>query len=251
MNEITKKTEQTSLLKQGKLTSRASPFQQRVAGAKQQAVDAATLANRICLMVDKSSSMSTVEHKGSTRIDLLKDAIQNFIMRCNFTDTAIAIESFPEGFEVPLTADAGALSSLLAGLLASGNTPMRRCVERCLEKFPMTRGVIVSDGEATDWYYKHYDFDDEDMTSTHHKDEDILAKFKEAGIPIDCVHISTSSQGEELLKHIAQVTGGLYIKFTDVSSFASAFGYLAPGYRAMLTDGRASAESIGAREVRS
>jgi Mg-chelatase subunit ChlD len=109
----------------------------------------------------------------------------------------------------------------------------------------MTRGVIVSDGAATDW--RDY-FSNEEDDIKGNVDE-ILLKYKEAGIPIDCVHISLGTSGEELLRRIAATTGGIFIKFTDVSAFAQAFGYLAPGFRAMLTDGRVSASDIGAREL--
>jgi len=191
------------------------------------------------------------ERAGDSRIDLLKKALQNFIARCDFTNTAIAIETFPESFELALTNSQLMLSTVGFMFEAGGNTPMRHCVEAALGKVPMTRGVIVSDGEATDWRF-HDDragmevWLDEKLGT--HPDE-LLAKYKEAGIPIDCVHISTDSGGEALLRKIAETTGGLFIKFTDVSAFAQAFGYLAPGFRAMLTDGRVSASELGAREV--
>ena len=248
MNKIIKPGDVSSSglsLNKGKLRSSATPFQQRVNAAKQNEVDPATMANRICLMLDKSSSMSTVERAGEKRIDLLKKALQNFIARSDFTNTAIAIETFPESFELALTNSSLVLSTVGFMFEAGGNTPMRHCVETALGKVPMTRGVIVSDGEATDWYQNTSD----DYPTERNKKDALLEQYKEQGIPIDCVHISTDSGGEALLRKIAEATGGLFIKFTDVSAFAQAFGYLAPGYRAMLTDGRVSASELGAREV--
>jgi Mg-chelatase subunit ChlD len=245
-DKLVKPNEQSGIsLSKGKLTSRGSPFQQRVNEAKRSEVDPATMPNRICLMLDKSSSMSTTETKGARRIDLLKDALCNFVGRCDFKNTAIAIETFPEGFELPLSSNLSVLQTAGFGIEASGNTPMRACVERSLSKIPMTRGVIVSDGEATDWRRDEEHYEEE----TRARVDVVLAKYKDAGIPIDCVHIASDSGGEALLRRIAEVTGGIYLKFTDVSAFANSFGYLTPGFRAMLTDGRVSARDLGAREV--
>ena len=231
-------------LNKGKLRSTASGFQARVKKSQAETVDPATMPNRITLMLDKSGSMNDYEKDSKRRIALLKDDIENFVGRCNLNDTSVAIETFPPSIAVPLTSNRTILTSASYGLSASGNTPMRQCVVDCLGKIPMTRGVIVSDGAATDWNRGYYHAEEEDLS------DEILLKYKEAGIPIDCVHISEGSSGEELLRHIAATTGGIFIKFTDVSAFAQAFGYLAPGFRAMLTDGRVSASDLGAREIR-
>jgi Mg-chelatase subunit ChlD len=245
MADIIKKPDATALISGGKLKSTATGFQQRVKKAQAETVDPATMPNRITLMLDKSGSMSEYEKDSKRRIDLLKDAIENFVGRCNLNDTSIAIETFPPSIAIPLTSNRVILSSAAYGLSASGNTPMRNCVESCLNKIPMTRGVIVSDGAATDWNDR-FSNEEEDLKSA----DEVLLKYKEAGIPIDCVHISLGTSGEELLRRIAATTGGIFIKFTDVSAFAQAFGYLAPGFRAMLTDGRVSASDLGAREIR-
>jgi hypothetical protein len=205
-------------------------------------------------MLDRSSSMASVadykdRHASKTKIDLLKEAIDNFVNRCDFTNTSLAVETFPPQLELGLTSVGVMVTSSVAGMSASGNTPMRRCVELCLEKIPMTRGIIVSDGEATDWYDAVYDFDDAETPAKHPADT-ILSKYKLADIPIDCVHIGDSSSGEERLGKIAKETEGIYLKFTDVSAFASSFGFLTPGYRAQLTNGSLSAEQLGASEVR-
>lgn len=251
MSNIIKPSESTGIsLTKGKLRSSTSPFQQRVNAAKQEQADPLTLPNRICLMLDGSSSMSTIEKGDKRRIDLLKDALQNFVGRCNFADTSIALESFPERLSSPLSSNQSLLITASFGIEASGITPMRRCVEACLEKVPMTRGVIVSDGEATDWYGRSYE-DDDAYESSKKSDDPLLTKYKEAGIPIDTVHIADSSSGEELLRRIARETGGIFIKFTDVGAFAKAFGFLAPSYRAMLMNGSVTASQIGAREVKS
>lgn len=250
---IIKKPDDSSLsrpiLDKGKLKAgrSASPFQQRVNQAKAVEHDASTFPNRICLMLDFSSSMSTMEKDNKTRFELLRDAVDNFIQRCNFVDTAIALRSFPPKLEVALTTNPVVAQNMLMGSFPAGGTPLRQCVERCLEDVPMTRAVIVSDGQAADWYDFAFSKDYvEEVGGTH----SILDRYKQAGIPIDCVHISADSAGEDLLRRIAAITGGIFIKFTDVSAFASAFGFLAPTYRAMLTSGQVTAEQIGAREVK-
>jgi len=203
--------------------------------------------------------MSALEDKAGMkqRIDLLKDAVENFASRCDFTNTSVAIETFPPNVELQLTTMQSAITTAMFGVQASGNTPMHSCVVASLEKIPMTRGIIVSDGEATDW--REQELDDEAAFIGEALDEEsiavagvpvgILSKYKMMGIPIDCVHIGDSQGGEELLRRIAKETGGIYLKFTDVGAFAIAFAYLTPGYRAMLTQGKVSAKELGAKEI--
>jgi hypothetical protein len=260
MSDIVKKPDPPSgslMLNKGKLRSTSSPFQQRVNEARGSVDVATTMPNRLCLMLDRSSSMSAFEDKKNNkqRIDLLKDAVENFGRRCDFTNTSVAIETFPPGVELQLSTMQSVIITSMFGIQASGNTPMKACVEVCLEKVPMTRGIIVSDGEATDWH----DVDDEPI-SIGEIDEPIdtskvpgtgiLFKYRNLGIPIDCVHIGDSTSGEELLRRIAKETGGIYLKFTDVSAFATAFAYLTPGYRAMLTSGRVTSQELGAKELK-
>jgi Mg-chelatase subunit ChlD len=225
-------------LNKGKLKSTSSPFQSRVNNAKASQPDAASMPHRLCLMLDRSSSMH------GDKIQLLKDAIDNFCNRCDFQNTSIAVETFPASLELGLTNVSFMITSSVASLNAQGNTPMKSCVQRCLEKIPMTRGIIVSDGEATDW---RLHLDDEEGAWPQ---DDVLNLYKKASIPIDTVHIGDSTSGEELLRRIAKETGGIYLKFTDVSAFANAFGFLTPSYRAQLTDGSMSANDLGAKEVR-
>jgi Mg-chelatase subunit ChlD len=236
-------------LNKGKLRSSGTPFQQRVNAAKASTPDAASMPNRLCLMLDRSSSMSQYADSGQnnkSKIVLLKEAIDNFVNRCDFNNTSLAIETFPASLELPLTSQSLLVTTSVSSIHASGNTPMRQCVTTCLEKVPMTRGIIVSDGEATDWRDEFF----EEETRTTDIDVSILDKYKKAQIPIDCVHIGDSTSGEELLRRIAKETGGLYIKFSDVNAFSKGFAYLTPGYRAMLCDGSVGGAQLGADEVR-
>src|SRR6266446_10926701 len=204
MSNIVKKDvfgPQTGLtLNKGKLKSPSSPFQARVNQARAEQPDASAMPHRLCLMLDRSSSMH------GDKMDLLKQAIDNFVIRCDFQNTSIAIETFPASLELSLTSVSFMITSSVASLTASGNTPMRSCVQGSLEKIPMTRGIIVSDGEATDWRGDFYE--DFEEAVEKNKQDDLLAKYKKASIPIDCVHIGNSSSGEELLRRIARETGG-------------------------------------------
>jgi Mg-chelatase subunit ChlD len=237
-DNIIKPPEPSFSLTEGKLRSRQTPFQQRIAAAKQEQLDPSTMPNRIALMLDCSGSMS------GEYIQLLKDAVQSFAQRCDFKNTSLAIETFPSGVSCPLTTALPVIMIQVEALTANGGTPMRSCVEKVIESVAFTRAVIVSDGQATDWRCDY----DEDLREENY-DTSSLKAYIEQKIPIDCVHIGGSSGGEELLKFIAKQTEGLFIKFTDVSAFSRNFGYLTPGFRAMLSDGRVTAESLGAREI--
>jgi hypothetical protein len=196
--------------------------------------------------------MVNYESGGKRRIDLLKDAVQNFVTRCNFADTSVAIATFPGRSDkaMPLTCQPSTIIGYSVGLEPSGDTPLHKCVTRSVTDIAMTRGVIVSDGGATDWREDGDSTDYEDGELKPRIDTSVLSIYKEQGIPLDCVHISLGTDGEALLRRIAAETGGIFIKFSDISAFARAFGYLTPGYRAMLTSGSVSAGELGAKEIK-
>jgi len=176
-------------------------------------------------------------------MDDLKDAVTNFVNRCDLSDTSIAIETFPRHEEsmnqLALTCRSSLILATVLSLRADGDTPLVETLKRCLADVPMTRGVIVSDGRPTDWSDCGEDYNAESL----------LRQYAEQGIPLDCVHIGESVAGEDLLRRIAKVTGGIYIKFRDTSSFATAFAYLTPGLRGLLTSGAVDAKALGAAEV--
>jgi hypothetical protein len=224
------------------------------------------MPNRIGMMLDGSFSMCSAEGDGKSKINHLKEACLDFIRSCDFSTTSIAIETFPtsgvedddEGAWAPQNNDPLAhllppgqspqrsrksarrglcnieafLQADIDALQACGGTPMAGAMQRSLTTNSLTRGILVSDGEA----------------DSAQRAIDIAKQWKEAEIAIDCVHIGRSSSGEALLKEIAELTGGLYIKFDNVSNFSKHFKYLAPAFRAMLTSG--SAGMLGAKEVK-
>lgn len=173
-----------------------------------QAVDVNSLPNRIAIMIDCSGSMSgdSIKH--------LENALQDFIQKSNSSDTAIAVESFPEQVRIELTDEKQKLWLLCMGLKADGGTPMSAAMAYCLRTYPkMTRAILISDGQPND------------------SPMFVVQGYKSSKIPIDTVHIGEAIGGEEVLKEISEATGGLFVKFKDVKSFAGAFAFLLPETR--------------------
>jgi Mg-chelatase subunit ChlD len=188
--------------------------------------------NRIALVLDNSGSMSSHDGCDKPKIELLKDAVGGFVNACDFADTALALYPIPiNNNEVKLT-NQGALIILSSlSLDASGGTPMGHTLNHLIQHEPVTRAVLISDGEATD-----------DPWSA-------VYLFVKAEIPIDCIHIGNSRGGEETLQSIASRTGGKYLKFSDVQKLTGALKYLSPKYRALLSD-PSVAKLLGADEIR-
>jgi hypothetical protein len=214
--------------------------QKAAAEARQSTEDPTMLPNRIGLMLDCSGSML------GEKIQLLQQAYDSFTLGCDMSTTAIAVVSFPcpkdsdvgssraSGVsDLPLTNDKNILVLHGINFRAGGGTPMAHAMDRMLRN-PITRGIIVSDGEAD--------------SSSAALDE--CENYEESETPIDTVHIGESFGGEELLQEIARRTGGIYIKFTDVESFAKSFEFLTPAKRSLLLNGSINALDIGATEIR-
>jgi len=194
--------------------------------------DPNTKANRIALLLDVSGSMA------GAKIQALRDACQSFVTSCTWGDTALALEPFGEGNPPPnrvaLTCFGPLLMTTIPMLNASGGTPMDDALTYALGSYSLTRCVLVSDGQP-----------DSEQAAYN-----VAESYREAGLPCDCVHIGYSVAGEECLRRIAEMTGGQYIKFTDITSFAKSFKYLTPAYYAQLTSGSVSAAQLGAREIK-
>lgn len=186
--------------------------------------DPLTLPNRLAIVADFSGSMneyasgSWKADNGVSKFQLLKDAIQDFALRSNPQDTAIAVESFPSGFRIALTNNTQEVYMRMLGAGVLGDTPMGAGLHNALEHHSPTRCMLISDGEATDG-------DSSFEAARRLKNKEIIC---------DCVHIGNSSSGEERLKQIAEITGGMYMKFKDVASFSQNFHYLLPESRAAI-----------------
>lgn len=221
---------------------------------------ALTCINRIALMLDISGSMGSCANIGDPvqKIIHLQRAFAKFIESVDYSNTACAVRTFPfnggqvvepdwqsnpngHGCSTYLSTSPLTLSACLLSLTAGGGTPMNEAMKYVLGNLSVTRGVLISDGEATD----------------NHEGACIeTAKlYREAGIPIDCMHIGGETSGELLLKQIAEITSGIYMKFTDVHAFSEALKYLTPKFRAMLTSGDSrqlaeNAAKLGASEIK-
>jgi Mg-chelatase subunit ChlD len=194
--------------------------------------DPLTKENRIALLLDVSGSM-----RNSSKIDCLRDACTAFVNNCTFSNTSVAIEAFQDDehiFRTSLMCFQPFLMTTIQSLRAAGNTPMADAMRFVINNYSLTRVVIVSDGKP-------------DNQSAAH---DAAHRFAESSTPCDCVHVGDSSEGEICLQRIAEITGGKYIKFTDVQAFTDSFKYLTPAYYAQLTSGSVTAAQLGATEVK-
>lgn len=195
--------------------------------------DPLTRPNRLALMLDISGSMY-----GEPLLKL-QEAVTGFLNACNFGDTALALEPFGTASEVlrsrvALTTQQLMLLTTVQTLNASGGTPMADALDYVLNTYSVTRGVLVSDGQP----------DREQLVY------DAARHYAEAEIPVDCVHIGFSGEGETVLKSVAEITHGEYIKFTDITAFSRSFKYLTPALRGLLTSGAISAAQLGAKEIK-
>lgn len=210
--------------------------------------DPLTATHRIAIMADVSGSMGerNSDERGissKNKISHLKDALNSFLSQVNFDSTSVAIYTFPlhmgyswehpsedevdetggftpraSGIKFKLSHNEPMLKLAVDGLQASGGTPMHETMEKVINELPLTRGIIISDGEA----------DSHDLTIMQAK------HFAASETIVDCVHIGSSISGEALLQEIASLTGGLYLKFDNVTNFAKSFSYLTPEQRAKL-----------------
>lgn len=244
-NKLTQKSQTSALTEKGKL--KLPRLHQALAQeqARQSSLEelAQSMPNRIALMLDTSGSMHETEQGGwlakynsnaKEKIALLREACQGFLTSCNFGDTSIAIETFPHSkrTRLPLSTFEPILATTIMALDAAGGTPMAEAMKYVLGSYSLTRGVIVSDGDA-------------DYAIVC---ESIAQDFKLADVPLDCVHIGKSPNGEALLAEIARITGGLFIKFDNVENFAKNFSYLTPQKRASLFLTGAQ-QMLGAKEI--
>jgi Mg-chelatase subunit ChlD len=230
--------------------------------ALKNAVDPLTCENRIAIMADCSGSMSGRVISNKSKMDLLKEALRGFIDHVNFENTSVAITTFPlrqgygwDGEDNSIASGGTTAKDLLSTnktllettaqcLQDGGGTPMHEAMGKVINEIPLTRGIIISDGDAD-----HFELAIAEARN-----------FAKSETMVDTVHIGKSSRGEKLLQEIASITGGFYIKFDDVSSFAKSFSYLSPegraklalaaGPQATLAEKNEVAKLLGAKEIK-
>lgn len=233
----------SSITQPVKLGSKLNSFHQQVQqGAKQAATQSsipmgvAGVADMSTTVIfpDCSGSMSDIVGSGS-KVDFCKDAVISFVDNCFTGATRVGVASFPEQVVVEPTLDLQSVKQASSGLRAAGGTPMAEPLDFVLNEWKPTHGIVISDGAP--------DSPDEVLT--------LARAYKEKGIKLDTVHIGDKDeQGESLMKNIATITGGVYIKFTDVNAFTANFKFLTPRHRLTLTTHKNPVALLGASEVK-
>jgi len=211
------------VVKAGSLHARMAQQEVLKETASASLISVEQLPNQIAVMIDLSGSMA------GEPVELLEKALQDFIAKSIPSTTAIAVESFPSGVSAPFSNDKLLMWTRFTSLRAGGGTPMADAMRRCLTDdsvSKMTRAIIISDG----------------MPDSVQGALDQAQQYKEKNISIDTIHIGESSSGERVLREIAELTGGIFVKFSDQTKFSQAFAYLLPETRAqaarlMLTAG--------------
>lgn len=172
--------------------------------------------------------------KGKSRADLCRDAVNTFIDNCFLGSTKIGIASFPELVVVEPTPILVDVKKACEAIRDTGSTPMHEPLDYVLTEWPLSHGIVISDGRP----------DDENAVLA------LAKQYKAKNIKLDAVHIGDDAGGEELMKMIAELTGGIYIKFTDVTAFAKNFKFLTPKYRLQLATSKNPIALLGASEVK-
>jgi Mg-chelatase subunit ChlD len=188
-------------------------------------------AFRFAIGFDDSGSM------GTQPLADAKKAVAGFLGACTPTETSVAVVPFSGvdniGYGVkaqPLTCMYDLINAYLGPVRATSGTPLYGTMKKILTDFNITRGILFSDGGSTD---KTVDYEEE-------IEEPAVQLAIEKKIPFDTVYIGGGSSPE--LKHIADVTGGVYLEFTDTSIFARQMKYLSPRYVALLANAELKAK---------
>jgi hypothetical protein len=184
----------------------------------------------------RRSAYSTGGSPMGTKIDLMKQAVNKYLDDCSPITNYVGLASFPEACYESPTGLHSKIRDLIKDLTPTGGTPMGAAMGYVLDNEPITHGVIISDGCA----------------DTPGECIEIAKEYKAKAIKLDCVHIGDDTGGEDTLKEIASLTGGIYVKFSDMDSFRKNFQYLAPAKRSLLTSkGVAGAKLfLGAGDVK-
>lgn len=196
-------------------------------------VDPLTVKNRLAIEFDDSGSMQ------GEPLQNAKLAVRNFTASCDARETSIAV--YPMNQEKKeLTNDYNLINLYVTSLQAStGGTPLFTKMIELLDA-PISRGILFSDGEPTDeWGIRanYYSPDRQLTEGSMSQKEKAITKANEKEIPIDTIFIGwEDSRGFNIMKEIAERTGGIFIHFKDTLSLASNLKYLTPGLRGLLAN---------------
>lgn len=249
-----KKAPPTSIAQPVKLGSKLNKFHQQVVqGAKEaekisNAPSVATFADMSSTVIfpDCSGSMSDMVDSRSgygegkaageshDKSYYCRQAVETFLDNCFAGATKVGLASFPELVVLEPTHDLNAVRQAAQAIEPTGSTPMHEPLDFVITEWPCTHGIVISDG------------------SPDSRDAVLAAAqaYKAKSVKIDAVHIGSDHGGEELMKQLAEITGGIYIKFTNVAAFATSFRYLTPRHRLTLTTSKNPVALLGAAEVK-
>lgn len=254
-DEVKYKKPPASITQPVKLGSKLNSFHKQVIeGAKtaQQYASAAsptsTYADMSTTVIfpDCSGSMSDVvggaygSERGSrnelkNKVYYCREAVTTFLDNCFQGATRVGIASFPELVVVEPTLDLLTVKHAAKAIDATGGTPMDEPLDFVIHEWPVTHGIVISDG----------------CPDSEKAALDAAQLYKEKGVKLDTVHIGDKDErGESLMKRIAELTGGVYIKFSNVKNFAENFKYLTPQHRLTLTTSKNPIALLGAADVK-
>ena len=253
-DEVKDKTKAPASLTQPvRLGSKLNAFHQQIAAGAKVQVPSATSTGTPSF-ADMSSTVIFPDCSGSTS-DMVTDgrygdrgsekephnksyfcrqAVNTFIDNCFIGATKVGLASFPELVVIEPTHDLNAVKIAAQAIEPTGSTPMHEPLDFVLDEWPITHGIVVSDGSP----------------DSVQAVEDSARRYKAKGVKLDAVHIGSDHGGEATMKMIAETTGGIYIKFTDVKAFAESFKFLTPKHRLTLTTSKNPVALLGAAEVK-
>lgn len=250
-----KKDAPSSITQPVKLGSKLNSFHRQVIeGAKQaqsyanaSASPTSTYADMSTTVIfpDCSGSMSDVvggsaygSERGSelrNKVYYCREAVATFLDNCFAGATRVGIASFPELVVVEPTLDLTLVKQAARAIDATGGTPMDEPLDFVIHEWPVTHGIVISDGCP-----------DSEASALA-----AAQLYKEKNVKLDTVHIGDKDErGESLMKKIAELTGGVYIKFSNVKNFAENFKYLTPQHRLTLTTSKNPTALLGAADVK-
>lgn len=198
--------------------------------------------DKIKVIFDDSGSMS-----GQKILDAHAGCVE-FLRNCQINQVAVGI--YPMNVEaIEIETNLPQVAALIPHIKAQGGTPMFGTLRKAMdEEVKATRYIIFSDGAPTDGGQSITYPND-----IYHVSTDLMVtcidRAKESETPIDTVWIkeegyqfNRSSYKDEdrkeykILKHIADSTGGIFLVFDrNKVNFATAFKYLSPGMRHLLS----------------
>lgn len=169
------------------------------------------LEHRIGIVFDDSGSMH------GSKLANAKLGVEEFLRSCNKDNTAVTIYPM-NATGLKLNTNLPATAVFAKGINCGGGTPLLNTLKRMRNENPsLTRAIVFSDGQP---------------------DNPNFSKFgvnRDWGLVVDTVFIG--SYGEEFMRELAEITGGIFLKFDpSKSNFATAFKYLAPGLRYLLAN---------------